>query len=110
MKLAWAFALVLVGTLPPTAFASDLELILGRRAPQVDGSVKQFYSVKNNGHQMMDASYECGFVKGGDVVDATGGVISELKPGQTAYGWTLSSGAFDRADCRLYSVRPTEPE
>jgi hypothetical protein len=55
MKWSVAFALVLLITLP--ASASDLEIIMGRRAPTAfEGEVKQFISVKNNGSQTMTCS------------------------------------------------------
>jgi hypothetical protein len=112
MKSAWAFALVLVGTLPPMAFASDLDLIMGRRAPSAfEGEVKQFISVKNNGTRTMSAIVECGFIKAhGDVVDTGDAPIANLKPGQTAYAYITSSGAFDHADCRIGLSGPVAPQ
>jgi hypothetical protein len=115
MKLTWAFALVLLITLPASAFAHDLALIKGRRAPSVfEGQVEQFLSVKNNGSQTMNAMVECGFVKGDGVeetiVDTGSAGIVNLKPGQTAYEQITSSGAFDRAECRISVAYPVAPQ
>jgi len=105
-------ALVLVGTLPPPAFASDLEIIMGRREPSAfEGEIKQFISVKNNGTRTMSAFVECGFLKAdGDVVDTGFAPIANLKPGKTAYAYIEASRAFDHADCRIGLSGPVAPQ
>lgn len=88
--------------------ASDIDLIIGRRAPSgIKGQVEQFLVIRNAGQQVMNAIIECGFIKEPDVVADTGAVdFKNIKPGQTAYNFITAKVPFDRADCRIANSSP----
>jgi hypothetical protein len=106
--MKWAVASVLVLLISLSASAGDLEIVMGRPVPTaLEGEVKQFISVKNNGSQTTTAMVECGFLTAdGDVVDTGSAFVLNLKPGKTGYTDITSSGAFDHAECRISLATP----